>query len=56
MSADEVRSLLGNPHQVNGCDQRRVHLVYYLDSIENPTGSVVIFPRSRWKVSHTGGS
>jgi hypothetical protein len=54
MSAEEVRALLGNPHQFNDRNPERVTWLYYLDAIELNWFMVVFGPDG--KVSHTGGS
>jgi hypothetical protein len=54
MSPDEVRALLGTPHQVNDRDPQRVTWVYWLDAIELDWFMVIFGPDG--KVVHTGGS
>ena len=54
MSADEVRALLGSPHEVHDHDPRRVSWLYYLDAIELDWFLVTFGPDGR--VDHTGGS
>jgi hypothetical protein len=54
MSPDEVRSLLGAPHQIDDSDSRRVKWLYWLDAIELDWFMVTFDPDD--KVDHTGGS
>jgi hypothetical protein len=54
MSSDEVRALLGNPHQVSNTDPQRVTWLYWLDAIELGWFMVVFGPDG--KVAHTGGN
>jgi hypothetical protein len=54
MSADEVRTRLGAPHQVEDRDPTRVRWFYWLDAIGLDWFVVVFGPDGR--VSYTGGS
>jgi hypothetical protein len=54
MSSDEVRALLGNPHQVNDRYPQQVTWLYWLDAIGLNWFTVIFGPDG--KVAHTGGS
>jgi hypothetical protein len=54
MSADEVRALLGNPHEVSERDRERVGWWYWLDAIELDWFLVTFGPDG--KVTSTSGS
>jgi hypothetical protein len=54
MSPDDVRALLGNPHQVNDRDPQRVTWLYWLDAFE--LGWFMVTFSADGKVDHTGGS
>jgi hypothetical protein len=54
MSADEVRALLGDPHQIHDGDPQRVTWIYYRDSMELGWFMVTFSPDG--KVAHTGGN
>ena len=53
MSPDQVRQLLGTPHQVNDRDPARVTWLYWLDPIE--LGWFMVTFGEDSKVDHTGG-
>jgi hypothetical protein len=54
MSPDEVRTLLGAPHQVNDRDPERVTWLYWLDPVE--LGWFMVTFGADGKVDHTGGN
>ena len=54
MSADQVRALLGNPHEVYDSDRQRVSWLYYRDAIKLDWFMVIFGPDG--KVGGTGGS
>jgi hypothetical protein len=54
MSPDEVRALLGTPHQIDERDPQRVRWLYWLDAVEIGWFMVTFSPNGN--VDHTGGS
>lgn len=54
MSQDEVRALLGNPHQIDERDSQRITWLYWLDATE--IGWVMIIFDADRIVDHTGGN
>jgi hypothetical protein len=54
MSPEEVRTLLGSPHQIDDRDPQRVTSLYWLDAIE--LGWFMVTFDADGKVDHTGGS
>jgi hypothetical protein len=53
MSSEEVRALLGNPHQINEQYPERVTWLYWLDAFE--LGWFMVTFDADGRVDHTGG-
>jgi hypothetical protein len=54
MSADEVRALLGNPHEVYNHNPEQVGWLYWLDSVQ--LGWFMVHFGADGKVTGTGGN